>query len=284
VVLVIVFACGFAAGYYSCGDRWPGQDTTSPPIGRIEEKDGRIAAFEKEVISLKKLLAKKEEEIEKSRKGTEKRVAQACREPGDTNEKQVKLQNPELARLAQEAAADPLNRELAEKYLAKALHEGTQACEDAVKIYREAVKENPESADAHYNLGIAYLQQMNSMQEPTGMQSAMELGRLAAGAIEELGKTLEIKPKDFDALLARGTTYYYFPGRMKDAVADLEKLVDITKDKPPEEKHAMSYFWLARAYRKSGNGKKSLETLRKGCELFPQNEMLRNELLRMERK
>lgn len=301
IIAAAAFVCGFSVGYYCCSRIYlsnrnlivgaPVQtEKEKPPRDQfaarvkelqreIEEKDSQIGVLRKELSTLRDIL--NEIRLAEQPKETPVRTE---KKPGDTGVRKTVPEDPDLAKLAREAAADPLNRELARRYLAEAARSGAQAREDAVEIYKEAAKTNPESADAHYNLGMAYIEQLTSMRGETSMEAAIEIGELALRAVEEFGKALEIRPDDYDALLARGVTYYHFPGKMKEAVGDLEKLVDMTKDKPLEDRHALGYLWLGRAYKGSGNKGKALETLREGCRLFPQDETLQRELLGVEKE
>jgi tetratricopeptide (TPR) repeat protein len=296
---VLIFICGLVAGIYYDEIYEPSRPP-EPPLKYIitkgmpseEEMDAVLEEFlwkeeqEKQIVALKKELADMKNEVEGLKRQLAKREeagGNVAKTPGKPGQPAAPVKS-DLASLTREAKADSLNRELAQRYLAEALRNSAEACEEAVELYKDAVKANPQSAHAHYNLGMAYLQLLDCMQVETSMEAAMKMGILAASAIEEFGKALEIDTNDFDALLARGITNYFFPGKMKDSVADLERLAGMAKDKNSDEKYAEGYLWLGRAYRKSGNSEKALETIREGYRHFPQNETLREMLLEMEKK
>ncbi|MEM6751661.1 MAG: tetratricopeptide repeat protein, partial [Cyanobacteria bacterium P01_C01_bin.38] len=114
--------------------------------------------------------------------------------------------------------------------------------DDAIKVFRRAVKRNPQSLQANLGLAIAYKRAGNidaawdSYQrvlsiDPNNQLALKTVGLLGTyrpqwqvGGIKALSTLLNFSPNDFQARSLRALLYYY-QGRINDSVADYQILL-----------------------------------------------------------
>ncbi|MBR1730539.1 MAG: tetratricopeptide repeat protein [Selenomonadaceae bacterium] len=128
-------------------------------------------------------------------------------------------------------------------YLNK-LREGALANEnDKVRIYTEAIKINPNGAEAYFWLAL----QLNGEQE-----------------ISYLSKAIEIKPNYADAYYFRANTYYLSLHNYELAIADYTKVIELNSGRKFE-----SYESRANCYKEIGNYEKAIADYIKTIENKP---------------
>jgi len=84
--------------------------------------------------------------------------------------------------------------------------------ERAIEDYDEAIRLNPQDAEAYYNRGTAYL----------------DLGQFER-AIQDLDEAIRLNPKYTDAYYNRGNTYCEL-GQFEQAIADFESFITLTNN------------------------------------------------------
>lgn len=138
---------------------------------------------------------------------------------------------------------------------------------DAIKVFRRAIKQNPQSLQANLGLAIAYKRSGNidaawhSYQrvleiDPSNQLTLKTVGLLGTyrpewqvRGIETLTTSLNSNPNDLEARSLRAVLYYY-QGRLKDSVADYQIL--LTNNPTPEIiKQAAETFAYAGNYPKA---------------------------------
>ena len=114
-----------------------------------------------------------------------------------------------------------------------------------ITFYEKEIKDNPDNARVHYNLGTAYVKQGNYEKGIPLLERAVELKPNYAGAYGNLGQT------------------YYLLGQMDKAIEYFEKaeaLPDLLVENPVN---------LARAYAQTGQYDKVIPLLEKALKLRP---------------
>lgn len=143
---------------------------------------------------------------------------------------------------------------------------------DAVIDQFEALAaEDPTNPDLQVDLGYAYIQKIQDV------GNSPLAGKWASMADEAFDKALELNPDHWDARYTKAISLSHWPdftGKKNDAISELETLVGIQGNLPPEPYHAQTYLVLGNLY--SGQGKNDLaqETWQKGLDLFPGDDQL----------
>jgi len=162
----------------------------------------------------------------------------------------------------------------------------------AMKIYKEALKINPNDERLHYYLGYIYDQQgeySNSAREykraieikPKNYLSFNNLGLALQKndkldeAIETFKKAIEINPEDHMAHFNLGRLYAQDKGWFKKALVELKKAVKLNST------HISGYYGLGFSYEKLGNRKEAIKMYRSILELQPNSKSAKKALIRL---
>ena len=117
--------------------------------------------------------------------------------------------------------------------------------DEAIAEFNNAIKINPNSANAYYNLGIIYDKKSDSDK-----------------AIANFSKAIGIDPALADAYYNRGSIYYK-KGAFDDAISDYSKAIELSP------KLADAYYARGLAYSKKGNLDQAIAEYNKAIELRP---------------
>ena len=93
--------------------------------------------------------------------------------------------------------------------------------EDAVELYKKAVKEEPGSADAYNHLGMAFQFLYNKTGEASNKEEEIKAFR----------KAVELDPNDYESLVNLGMALFY-EGDKKEAATYLRKAVELNPNDP----------------------------------------------------
>jgi len=116
---------------------------------------------------------------------------------------------------------------------------------EKLKIYSESIRINPHDAEAHYNLGVVYI----------------ELGRFQE-ASEAFIQTVRIEPNNAMAYDNLGSSYIEL-GRYQDAIVAVKSAIQIDPDL------VLAYFNLGRIYHILEDYEKAIEQLKKTTFIEP---------------
>ena len=147
--------------------------------------------------------------------------------------------------------------------------------EELIALFEENAWVNPGLAQAHLELGNAYLQQLMSM--TPGPQS----GVVATQADQAFDAALDIDPNHWSARFTKAVTLTFWPdflGKNKDAIAQFEILIGQQEQRPPQPDYAQTYLYLGNLYEQQGEPEKATEAWSKGLGLFPTNAELQGKV------
>lgn len=122
---------------------------------------------------------------------------------------------------------------------------GHQSARQAILVLKKAIRQHPEDAEAHYNLGMAYL----------------HLGRNLE-ALEVLQKTVSLDPRSAVAHLGRGVAFSRL-GKGLQAVEAFRRAVALNPDDP------LFYLNLGIAYRQLGRHRRGMQFIIQAIRLKP---------------
>lgn len=148
--------------------------------------------------------------------------------------------------------------------------------DELVKLFEARAKENPGQAQAHTELGKAYLQKLFA----GGM--GPEAGLWGTRADKAFDRALEADPEHWEARFQKAVSLANWPdflGRKPEAVRNLETLVtqqETRGDNRPE--YLQTYLILGNLYSQQGKDDKAREIWQKGLRVFPNDAELRKKL------
>ena len=103
--------------------------------------------------------------------------------------------------------------------------------EDAVELYKKAVKEEPGSVDAYNRLGMAYQFLYNKTGEASNKEEELKAFR----------KAVELDPNNYKSLINLSLALFY-EGNKKEAATYLKKAVELYPN--PNDPYTVSYTHL----------------------------------------
>src|SRR6266850_4754717 len=129
---------------------------------------------------------------------------------------------------------------------------------EAIRIYLEALKKNPEDEEAHFSLGFAYLRQQMTNEAikhyeeslrifPDYAEAHNNLGNIFVGqrkydqAIEHFSAALKLSPENSSAMNNLGRALA-FQGKTKEAIPHFQAAIRVTTN------YLEAHFSLANAY------------------------------------
>lgn len=144
--------------------------------------------------------------------------------------------------------------------IAKHADASRKMLDNAISDAQKAVALNDRSADAHALLADLYGVKI------TGMMSGMKYGP-KAGA--ETQRALQLDPNDALVYAVQGRKYYYTPSAFG---GDIDKAIESFKHAVSLDPHSDEDFaWLAKAYRKKGDGAHEKEAIAQALSLNPRS-------------
>ena len=149
-----------------------------------------------------------------------------------------------------------------------------------IEDYTEAIRLNPDDAEAYYNRGLAYYEQGNLDKAIADYDEAIRLNPDDAQAyynraiayydrgnldkaIADYQIAIDLNPDDAEAYYNRGLVYYQ-QGDLDKAIADYQIAIDLNPDDPD------AYYNRGLAYRQQENNRQALESFRQAAELYQQ--------------
>lgn len=167
---------------------------------------------------------------------------------------------------------EPNNLRLGAEYRQAAID--AEAYDRSIEFFESLTAERPRAANAHLNLGFAFVDKVPTVGSITQVI-------LAQRALEAISEAVELNPT-WISLYSRGAAYLFWPkvfGRAPDAVADLERALEIVqRESEKRDYHVRTYIGLGDAYWKADQPDKARATWRQGLELFPASAQLERRL------
>lgn len=147
--------------------------------------------------------------------------------------------------------------------------------DELVALFEERAKADPNDADAHVDLGGAYLQKIF---EVGSGPAAGEWATKADGAFDT---ALEIDDHHWEARFSKAVSLTFWPpvfGKQGEAIRNFETLLAQQEQTGREPQHAQTYLMLGNTYQQIGEREKALATWERGLGLFPDNDALRKQI------
>jgi len=145
-----------------------------------------------------------------------------------------------------------------------------------IEALLKEIEADPNNADLRVALATAWVAELTNNTQP-GPQQGMVWGK-ASAAYE---KAIELDPRHWQARygLAFGTSMVpEFLGQRPRAIKDFEDLMARQERRAPEAHHVQTYFRLGTLYKDAGNAEKAHEIWERGLKLFPDSELLKDQL------
>jgi tetratricopeptide (TPR) repeat protein len=153
--------------------------------------------------------------------------------------------------------------------------------DEAISVLKGRVEEAPRDADRQAQLGTAYIQKL------VHGASDKEKATLARSADQAFDAALLADPHHWQARFQKGVSLSFWPpifGKQAEAVKQLELLRDEQESSAQRPEFAQTYLFLGNLHLQSGSRDKAVEVWRRGLELFPQSEELRQRSAEVESK
>ena len=153
--------------------------------------------------------------------------------------------------------------------------------DEAMYEFKQAIKENPNDALAHLQLGLLYYYvQKKSRESVDEIRKALEIDHALPDAYYNLGfiyaksgqyddaidlykRTIEISPKYAEAYLGLGIIYYYYKGMLVEAEELFNKAIKV------DPKYAKAHFFLGNVYGGQGKYEDAVKEFRRALEIDP---------------
>lgn len=178
--------------------------------------------------------------------------------------------------LAELAAADDSDEQAA--IWQRAAKEGLT--DALVAHFEQQASADPTNPAKRVDLGNAYLQKVFTA------GGGPMAGVWAVKADKAFDAALEIDPQHWEARFTKAVSLSFWPpalGKQAMAIQEFETLLGQQSAGAPRPEHAQTYLFLGNVHQGSGSIQKALETWRRGLELFPDNEELRQRIASAER-
>ncbi len=148
-----------------------------------------------------------------------------------------------------------------------------------IETYKQEVEKNPDDAEAHYNLGVAYYKSGKHKKAIESYKQAIKINPDDAHVHANLGATyyelgmykemiesckraIRINPDNADVHASLGYTYYE-TGKYKEAFESYKQAIRINPD------DAEAHFFLGVAYDESGKYEEAIESYKQAIRIDP---------------
>lgn len=169
--------------------------------------------------------------------------------------------------------AEPNNLRFGNDYRQAVIEAG--AYERCTAFFQALVEKHPKAPNAQLNLGYAFVDKI-----PT--EGAITQVLLANTALTHFGVALEMEDT-WLGRFTRGNSYLYWPaifGRTPLAIADLEKALELARDKEKKPHHVRPWIGLGDAHWRLDDIDKARATWSAALEKFPGDALLQARLSR----
>ncbi len=146
--------------------------------------------------------------------------------------------------------------------------------DEVIAEFERMALNDPMNPDRQVELGWAYIEKI---QEVGGALA----GKWATKADEQFDKALALDEEHWQARYMKAVSLSHWPaftGKTGEAIAQLEKLIEIQTLSSPEPHHVESYLTLGNIYLGQGKEDLALETWQAGLALFPGHEGLAGQI------
>lgn len=147
--------------------------------------------------------------------------------------------------------------------------------DDVLAEFERLAEASPRNPDLQAELGEAYIQKIF---EVGGGPLAGKYGNLADQAFD---RALEADPEHWEARFQKAVALSNWPefmGKMGESLHQFETLVEQQERQAAKPQFAQTYFFLGNMYQRKGDAKAALDAWRRGLALFPDSEMLREQI------
>jgi tetratricopeptide (TPR) repeat protein len=156
----------------------------------------------------------------------------------------------------------------------KQLRDAHQLDEAVTELVR-AMEADPNAAEYPAALGIAYVQQLWTLED------FREQSILAIKADQAFDQALELDPANWDARFWKAASLSYWPeglNKSSEVIDQFVTLVEQQEKQTPEPQFAETYVRLGEQYQKAGYSDDAKAIWQRGASLFPDNTTLRDKL------
>ncbi len=143
----------------------------------------------------------------------------------------------------------------------------------SLEFFGKLVAENPNQPNALMNFGYAHVDKIP-------VEGAITAVILANTALEHFTAALEIE-ETWLSRYTRGNSYMYWPaifGRTQAGIDDLERAIELAKQEEKKPFHGRAWAALGDGFWRLSDPKKAAETWRRGLELYPENQEIKDRL------
>ncbi|MEM7353514.1 MAG: tetratricopeptide repeat protein [Acidobacteriota bacterium] len=143
----------------------------------------------------------------------------------------------------------------------------------SLAFFEQLVADNPEAPNAFLNFGYAHVDKIP-------VEGAITAVILANTALTHFTTALEME-ETWLVRYTRGNSYLYWPaifGRAQDGVDDLLRAIEMAEGVEKKPFHGRAWAALGDGYWRLEDPEKAAETWRKGLELYPENEEIKDRL------
>lgn len=156
---------------------------------------------------------------------------------------------------------------------------GIEAYNRCIAFFEKLTAENPQASNAWLNLGFAHVDKIPA-------EGAITQVLLANKALTHFGKALELEPS-WLGYYSRGHAYLFWPpifGRVPLGIADLEKAVEIGRQKGDRQAHyGRAWAALGDGYWRQDDVVKAREIWKQGLAQYPEDPELKAREVRTDR-
>jgi len=147
--------------------------------------------------------------------------------------------------------------------------------DELLEMFAEHARLNPNLAQAHVDLGNAYLQKLVSMTPgPQQGEVAMRADRAFDGA-------LQVDPNHWEARFTKAVAFTFWPdflGKKQQAIDQFEILITQQEQGASQPHFAQTYLFLGNLYEQRGQAEKAAEIWANGLGFFPADAELRSKV------
>ena len=147
--------------------------------------------------------------------------------------------------------------------------------DELLEMFEEHARVNPNLAQAHVDLGNAYLQKLMAMTPgPQQGEVAMRADRAFDGA-------LQVDPNHWEARFTKAVAFTFWPdflGKKQQAIDQFEILITQQEQNASEPRYAQTYLILGNLYEQRGEMEKAAEIWANGLGFFPADTELRSKV------
>ena len=169
--------------------------------------------------------------------------------------------------------AEPNNLRFGNAYRQAVIQAG--AYERCAAFFQALVEKHPKAPNAQLHLGYAFVDKIP-------VEGAITQVLLANTALTHFGLALEMEDT-WLGRFTRGNSYLYWPaifGRTPDAIADLERAIEIVKDKEQKPHHVRPWIGLGDAHWRLDEMDKARSIWSAALKRWPGNDLLQARLSR----